>query len=101
MATIKKTNGRKAGKVIHQYADTIMETAMTSSWGLTNNAKKEFIMSIWDDTSFAELDQDDDVELNHKCAFLMAMETWANGWYGDLDVEPQSVVNYFIAWGNE
>ena len=101
MATIKKTNGRKAGKVIHQYADTIMETAITAAWGLTNQMKKEYIISNWNDVSFAELDKDDDVELNHKCAFLFALNTWQNGWYDDLDIEPLSVVNFFIAWGNE
>jgi hypothetical protein len=101
MTTIKKLNGKNAGKIIHTYADIIMETAITAAWGLSNEVKKEYIMSIWDDTSFTELDQDDDVELNHKAAFLMSMETWSKGWYADLDVKPQSVVNYFINWGNE
>ncbi len=96
---IKKLNGKVAGKQTHLLADTIMETSIQASWLLTEDAKKQLILSIWDDETIENLNQEDKCELNHKCAFLMAMETWSKGWYADLDVLPQSVVEYFVVWG--
>ena len=96
---IRKQNGKVAGKVTHQLADTIMETSITASCLLTDEAKKELILSIWEDETIENLNEECDCELNHKCAFLMAMETWSKGWYADLDVIPSTVVEYFIAWG--
>jgi hypothetical protein len=100
MGHIKKENGRKAGKQTHQLADTIMETSYTAAWLLSETAKKDLIKSVWNNITDEELANDDIHELTDKAAFLIGIKTWSEGWYADLDVEPDSVVAYFINWGN-
>ena len=99
MGNIKKLNGKKAGAKTHLLADTIMETAYTAVWLMEEDGLKKLIKSIWTDMTDEELDGYCIHQLTERAAFLIGIKTWSEGYYGDLDVEPSSVVNYMINWG--
>jgi hypothetical protein len=97
---ILKTNGRIASKKIHLLADTIMETSIQAAWSLTNDQKKQLILkSDWHETDLEILNAEEDTELNHRTAFVFAMETWTTGYYCDFPVKMETVAKYFIGWG--
>jgi hypothetical protein len=99
MGHIKKLNGKKAGAKTHLLADTIMETAYGAVWLMQEDGLKKLIKSIWTDMTDEELDGFCIHELTERAAFLIGIKTWSEGYYADLDVEPSSVVNYMINWG--
>ncbi len=99
MGHIKKLNGRKAGAKTHLLADTIMETAYTAVWLMEEDGLKKLIKSIWTDMTDEELDCFCIHQLTERAAFLIGIKTWSEGYYADLDVEPDSVVYYMINWG--
>ena len=99
MEQIKKLNGIKAGRKIHLMADTIMETAYSAVWLMDEDGLKKLIKSIWTEITDEELDGYCIHQLTERAAFLIGIKTWSEGYYGDLDVEPTSVINYMINWG--
>jgi hypothetical protein len=98
---IIKTNGKTASKKIHLLADVVMETSVTSAWMMSEEMKKDLILNSDEfDMNPKSLDDMCNVCLNHNVALHFALYTWFTGYYGDFDLDYDSVEDYFIHWGS-
>ena len=97
---IKKTNGKPASKKIHLLADVVMETSVNNSWSLNDSSKKEILLSLEESPwTSEELEEMCRVCLNHTLSTHFALDTWYSGYYGDFDLDLDSVHDYFYYWG--
>lgn len=97
---ILKNNGRIASKKIHLLADTVMETSIVIAWSMTDDMKKQLLLcNQTNDFTLEELNGMCNLELNHRTAFTFALNTWFTGYYGDFEVQYDSVIDYFFGWG--
>jgi len=97
---ILKNNGRIASKKIHLLADTVMETSIVIAWSMTDDMKKQLLLcDQTNDFTLEELNGMCNLELNHRTAFTFALNTWFTGYYGDFEVQYDSVIDYFFGWG--
>ena len=97
---IKKTNGKPASKKIHLLADVVLETSVNNSWSLNDSIKKEILLSLEESPwKSEELEEMCRVCLNHSLSIHFALDTWYSGYYGDFDLDLDSVHDYFYYWG--
>ena len=96
---IKKTNEKPASKKIHLLADVVMETSVNNSWSLNDSIKKEILLSLEESPwTSQELEEMCRVCLNHTLSTHFALDTWYSGYYGDFDLDLDSVQDYFYFW---
>jgi hypothetical protein len=97
---ILKTNGKPASNKIHLLADVVMETSQIISWELTDSMKKEFLLSKegtpWELKELEEMCEDC---LNRAASVYLALISWYSGSNGDLDLDFDSLQEYFKFWG--
>jgi hypothetical protein len=99
---IIKTNGKKANKKIHLLADVVMETSVNNSWLLNDLNKKEILLSLENSPWKSEELEDMCREcLNHTLSTHFALDTWYSGYYGDFDLDFDSLHDYFFYWGSQ
>ncbi len=97
---ILKTNGKPASNKIQLLADVVMETSLIISWQLTDDMKKEILLSMnnspWD---LEELEDLCEVCLNRATAIYLALISWYSGSNDDHDLDFNSLQKYFNNWG--
>jgi hypothetical protein len=80
-------------KDIKTLIDTIMETAITTSWMMGQEMKEHFYLKHAECEFEPTGKETPEVELNSKVALLMFWDTWNTGYYQELcDIE--DVVEY-------
>jgi hypothetical protein len=100
MIKLHKENGKEVGKNIYLLADTIMETSYTMAHMMNRKSKIQLIVDNMEITK-EQLNKEDNHYLNGVVTSCVAMNTWQTGWYSDLDVCENCLLEYFISWGNQ
>jgi carboxypeptidase C (cathepsin A) len=100
MKKLHKENGKEVSKKIYQLADTIMETSYTATHMMSEKSKINLLV---DNTNLTkeQVKQHDMEMINMMVASEIATNTWTNGWYSDLDVCVDCLIEYFVNWGFE
>jgi len=97
---IIKTNGKTASKKIHLLADVVMETSVSNSWKLNDENKKEVLLNLVESPWKSEdLEDMCSVGLSHFLSLHFALDTWYSGYFGDFDLDFNSLYEYFYNWG--
>lgn len=98
---IQKTNGKTASKKIHILADVVMETSVNNSWKLNDQNKKEVLLNLVESPWKSEdLEDMCSACLNHFLSIQFALDTWYSGYFGDFDLDFDSLYEYFYNWGS-
>jgi hypothetical protein len=80
-------------KDIKTLIDTIMETAITTSWMMGQDMKEQFYLKHAECEFEPTGKENPEVELNTNVALLMFWDTWNTGYYQEL-CDTEDVVEY-------